>query len=394
VEDFARAAALVGVDLRPIFHAGHPVDPDARLMDLTEVEEAAAAIASDHADARAIISADAAGVRVAARAASLLGLPHNDLGAVELTLDRSAMRAAFFDRGVPHPEYRVAAADDDVAHLARLVGLPCEVKPVALPGKRKVFRAGTEQEAADAAARVRDLLGSLAGAPDRGVMVERHLEGDEVAVEGLLRAGSLQVLAILDRNDPLRGPFCAETLFVTPTRLDVPAQREVVRVAEGAVAALGLTEGPVHVELHVDGQFVRVLDVLARPIRGLCSRSMRFGDRTLEEVILRHALDRLPGGAGSCEEGAGVMMVPVPRSGRLEAVCGVEDARSVPGIESVAITVGVGEHVVAPPEDDRCLGYLFARAETPGLVEQALRDAWACLDVSISERSSEVTRAQ
>jgi hypothetical protein len=81
---------------------------------------------------------------------------------------------------------------------------------------------------------------------------------------------------------------------------------------------------------------------------------------------------------------AGVMMIPIPRSGRLEGVRGVSRAKLVPGIQDVVITIPQGQHIVALPEGSRYLGFLFSRAATPAEAEQALRDAHAKLEIVIS----------
>jgi len=47
------------------------------------------------------------------------------------------------------------------------------------------------------------------------IIVEGYLPGKEVAVEGLLIEGELQVLAIFDKPDPLEGPFFEETIYVS-----------------------------------------------------------------------------------------------------------------------------------------------------------------------------------
>src|SRR5690606_37653673 len=103
-------------------------------------------------------------------------------------------------------------------------------------------------------------------------------------------------------------------------------------------------------------------DVAARSIGGLCSRALRFGAGiSLEEVILRHAL-RLPLGDLGREAGAsGVMMLPIPRSGTLRAVHGQDAARAVPDVVGLEISIPAGRPVVALPEGDRYLGFLFAR---------------------------------
>ena len=100
----------------------------------------------------------------------------------------------------------------------------------------------------------------------------------------------------------------------------------------------------------------------------------------LEELILRGAAGmELPSHE---REGvaSGVMMLPIPRAGVLDEVRGIEDARAVPGIDGLEITVRPGSSVVPLPEGDRYLGFLFARGDTPAEVESALRTAHARLE--------------
>ena len=82
-------------------------------------------------------------------------------------------------------------------------------------------------------------------------------------------------------------------------------------------------------------------------------------------------------------EATGVMMLPIPRSGVLRQVGGMEAALAVPGIEGLEITIPSGQTVVPLPEGNRYLGFLFAKAETPDQVETALRVAHARLEVEI-----------
>jgi len=72
-------------------------------------------------------------------------------------------------------------------------------------------------------------------------------------------------------------------------------------------------------------------------------------------------------------------MVPIPRSGVLKRVTGLDEARAVPGIDGVTIAAKLGEAVHALPEGASYLGFVFARGATPAAVESALRDAHACL---------------
>jgi hypothetical protein len=80
---------------------------------------------------------------------------------------------------------------------------------------------------------------------------------------------------------------------------------------------------------------------------------------------------------------SGVMMLPIPAAGTLREVRGREDALAVPGVTGLEITVPLGRSVVPLPEGDRYLGFLFARGDTPAVVEGALRAAHAALDVVV-----------
>jgi biotin carboxylase len=176
---------------------------------------------------------------------------------------------------------------------------------------------------------------------------------------------------------------------VTPSRLPVRIQRKIEETLTEALKALGLTEGPIHAEfrIHEETREPWILEVAPRPIGGLCANALRFGEEriSLEELLVRHAL-RLPGSELTREkQAAGVMMIPVPTSGVLEAVDDVEKARQVPGIESVEITARLHDPIKAWPEGSSYLGFIFSRAETPAKAEKALRRAHVLLRIRIGQ---------
>jgi biotin carboxylase len=251
-----------------------------------------------------------------------------------------------------------------------------------------VIRANDPAELDAALERVRAIAGSSgggAGGRHADVLVESYIPGAEVAVEGLLDAGTLYVLAIFDKPDPLEGPYFEETIYVTPSQHPAEVQHAIERAVADACSAIGLVEGPVHAELRLppDGPPV-VLEAAARSIGGLCARTLRFGAGiSLEEVILRHALGLPLGSLERARAASGVMMIPIAAEGVLEAVDGIEDASAVDGVEGVEITIPRGQRVAALPEGDRYLGFIFAAASGPSEVESALRAAFDELRIVI-----------
>ena len=348
----------------------------------------------------AAVGVDERTVVAAAAISAALGLPSNPPGAAVAAWHKPTMRRRLAAAGVRQPGHRVFARDDDPAEVARAVQFPCVVKPTFLAASRGVIRADSFAGLVDAWTRLGRLLrradversgGKLA----REVLVEDFVPGREFALEGLLRDGRLEVLALFDKPDPLDGPFFEETIYVTPSRLprqDQDAIREVV--ARGA-SALGLAEGPVHAEVRLSPEGPSVIELAARTIGGLCARTLRFGTGlSLEELVLRAAL-RLPLPSVERERcAAGVLMIPIPGAGVLESVGGIESARAVPGVVDVAISAHPGERLVPLPEGSRYLGFVFSRGEEPAAAEAALREAHRLLEIRVrSEERSPANEA-
>jgi biotin carboxylase len=389
--DFVAAAKAIGAEI-VVASDFAPVIPDATgtrsiAVPLDDPEAAATAIVEldERRGVGAVVALDDRGVLVAARAAAQLGLPHNSPEAVARTRDKEAMRNALAAGEVPQPRYAPLDDPADVAGLLEEIGDgPWVVKPVGLSASQGVIRADDADAAFEAAERAHTIAGG------GRLLVEEYVAGSEVAVEGLLRDGALEVLAVFDKPDPMEGPYFEETIYVTPSRLPGPVLARIGQVTAEACASIGLTEGPVHAELRVDGMRLWILEVAARSIGGLCARALRFGAGiSLEEVILRHALGMSLDGLEREAAASGVMMIPIPRTGTLAEVGGRDDALAVPGIVGLEITIPPGRAVQPLPEGDRYLGFLFARASTPDEVEHALRTAHASLTITIDVLASE-----
>lgn len=385
--DFLAAAAELGVEVvvgseRPHALAG-PMGERAVVIPLATPDAAIEVIVA--LDGRtpldAVLAVDDQGVVVAARAAERLGLRHNSPESVVATRDKVVTRERLSAAELSQPSFRAIPPGADAVAAADAIGYPCVMKPVSRSASQGVIRVNDAGEAARAAKRIRAILGDCV----EPLIVEEFVPGAEVAIEGLLVDGHLRVLAVFDKPDPLVGPYFEETIYVTPSRHSAHTLAELERVTAHAAEALGLREGPVHAELRISSSAaVTVLELAARSIGGLCSRSLLFGGGvSLEEVIIRHALGMDVGAPQRKWLASGVMMLPIRSAGVFQRVSGQERARSVAGVVDVQISIPVGRPVVPLPEGDRYLGFIFARGVTAQEVEATLRRAESCLDVQL-----------
>ncbi|MDP6705587.1 MAG: ATP-grasp domain-containing protein [Alphaproteobacteria bacterium] len=334
----------------------------------------------------AILAVDDLANVLAAKAAAALDLPHNPADAVWSARNKHRFRQRLAEAGLPGPEFRLVSVRDDPAAIARAAPYPCVLKPLTLAMSRGVIRADGHNSFVDAFHRVAAIIAAddadTPGEAADHILVEGYIEGTEYAVEGLIAGGELHVLAIFDKPDPLDGPYFEETIYVTPARIDAAAKAQIADGAARAVRAVGLTDGPVHIDLRLGPGGVQVIEVDARSIGGRCGRSLRFaGGMRLEDVILRHAagLPIAPEEAGA----GGVMMIPIPGSGILRGIEGLAAAEAVADVAEVSITIPVGQRVLELPEGSRYLGFIIAHGETPEAVTAALRQAHAELSFDI-----------
>jgi formate-dependent phosphoribosylglycinamide formyltransferase (GAR transformylase) len=392
ISDFLDAAERLGIDVavgsneRQVLELNS--DGSTLSVDFRDLECGVARIVAYDADFPlvAIVGVDDETTLIAAKASQALSLPSNAPDSIEATANKHRFRTRLANSGLPAPRFFLVPVGDDPAPAARGSFYPAVLKPLALSASRGVIRANDPGEFTTAFQRISAILAKAESTGDAAghVLVEEYIPGAEVALEGLLDEGALTLLALFDKPDPLEGPYFEETIYVTPSRLPVDVQDAIAATVNRAVATLDLREGPIHAELRINNDGIWLIEVAARSIGGLCSRAMCFGaGARLEDLILRHALG-LPIPTPKLDRPAtGVMMIPIPASGILRRVSGIEAARAIMYIEDVAISIPLGEILVPVPEGNRYLGFIFAAGDTPEAVEAALREAHGRLEFAI-----------
>ena len=389
-QDFQQAAHKLGVEVITCADYCHHLAPNWGLPPLMSVafdqpaHSVPRILAALQYPIDAVLASDDHGVELAAHLREALGLLGNPVDAVMQLRDKLHFRQLQQAHGLLHPDF-CAVPDNDagVAAVAHL-GFPLVIKSRQLNASRGVIRANNPEEFARALAQVRRIQARyLRDSASLGVLVERFIPGVEIALEGVLRKGALQVLAVFDKPDPLDGPTFEESIYVTPSRLPESTQIAIADAVSCACAAAGVSEGAIHAEARINEQGIWLLEIAPRAIGGLCGRIL---EATLgvgsAEIVLRHALN-LPLNLKTHRAAAGVMMIPIPASGVLQTVDGVDAARAVRGISGVEITAAIGQIVAPPPEGASYLGFIFSRADTPADAEAALRAAHAQLSIQI-----------
>jgi biotin carboxylase len=334
-----------------------------------------------------VVATDDTTVELGSRIAESLNLPHNPPRAALYSHRKDLSRQALHAAGVRVPAFRVLDLKEAIAPQLQGLELPCVLKPLSLSASRGVIRADTQQEVQSACERIQSILREEGIADEfvsSHVLVEAFIPGPEVAVEGLLHQGKLEVLAIFDKPDPLEGPFFEETYYITPSRHAAAIRREIIQCVRDACDGLGLREGPVHAEVRIGQSGCVIIEVAARTIGGECARLLDFGTgHSLEDLVIAHATGQ-PLAIERSSGAAGVLMIPIKQAGSLRRIEGITRARAVPFIEDILVSIRDGYELVPLPEGSSYLGFMFACAPTPEEAEAALRAAHAELEIVVA----------
>jgi biotin carboxylase len=323
-----------------------------------------------------VIGVDDGTVELAAVVARALSLPTNPPKAVRLNRRKDKSRILQKESGLQTPWF-VSVELDSRGRPTVPAGIayPCVAKPVSLSASRGVIRANNHQELLAALARISAIIESSGREHPRICLIEEYIPGSEYVVEGLLDEGDWRTIAVFSKPDLLEGPFFEETIYITPTGLDVKAEEEITDTVRAACGAYGLKHGPIHAECRVNEQGTWLIELASRTIGGKCARIFELGTgQGLEDISILNAM----GCAVPIEDlpdSVGVMMIPVPGKGILRRIEGVETARRITYIEDIEIDVKSGQELVPWPEGSSYPGFIFARGPNNNLVINSLRSA-------------------
>ena len=189
-----------------------------------------------------------------------LGLPGASTDTANRATDKSAMRKALLEAGVPSAGFQAVRTAREAHVAVRSFRGPTVVKPALSSGGRGVTR--LEESASD-----RDIMTAYDHAAkftrNELVLVEEYLTGPEFSVEALTSDGDTFVVAITDKSTS-GPPHFVEIGHSQPTSLSHDLQRSVRDVVHQGLAALGIVNSPSHTELRIGPDGPRIVEVAAR----------------------------------------------------------------------------------------------------------------------------------
>ncbi|WP_243087904.1 ATP-grasp domain-containing protein [Streptomyces sp. 891-h] len=297
-----------------------------------------------------------------ARIAGHLGLPGSGPDPVENACRKDATRRVLAEAGVPGPRFAVREEWTDIASAARELGYPLVVKPVDLCAGMYVRRVDDEAQLVAAVRQMADFPVNARGQQRTpAVLLEELLDGPEVSVETVSRAGTVHVVGVTDKSVG-GAPAFIETGHMFPAALTADQAEAAEQTASAALKALGLVDGVVaHTEIKLTADGPRVVEVNPRPAGNRITELVRHVTgidlaAASVEVSLGHEPDLRRKDTGLRSAAIG-FLVP-ETAGTLEALDGGE-LRTAQDVLELHLAES-GKQVKAAGSNNEYLGHVMA----------------------------------
>ncbi|EWM10352.1 pyridoxal-phosphate dependent enzyme [Kutzneria sp. 744] len=307
---------------------------------------------------------------------SWLGLTGNTVDAVTTCRNKALLRDCLAAAGIPQPKYVAVTDAAQVYAAVEQVGLPCVVKPADDSGSTNVLLCRTFDEALAQTERVLAVHANVRGLPTAGIaLVEEYVDGPEFSVE------LFDSFAGVTEKSVTEGPCFVEHRHLFPARSEELSDA-LISAARRAVGAAGIRSGATHTELRLTATGPVVIEINPRLAGGMIPALIELATGVdLVAQQLRQAVGLPVELTPSRSRAAAIQFLLAEREGTLVAVDGVDRARSVDGVDQVAITTRAGAEI-RPARDayDR-LGYVIASHEDPEQTTKILAAAVAEIEV-------------
>ena len=298
-------------------------------------------------------------MRSIAAACEALGLAGITSETALKSTDKGEMIKAFEANGVEHPWYYIIKDKKELDEVIDKITFPCISKPTDNSGSRGVMLINNKDE----------LLESIEYSSSQGrsgsVIVEEYLTGNEVSVEIMTLDGKVNVLQVTDKLTT-GAPHFVEMGHSQPSALPKETVDAIKDLAIRSVKAVGIKNGPAHVEIMMTKNGPRMIELGAR-MGGDCITTHLVPLSTgidMVEATIKLACGEKVDIEPKLNCGSAIRYFHAP-SGKIKEIKGVEEAKKIPGVVEISFTKGVCDTVGEIGSSTDRVGFVIAQSHTP-----------------------------
>ena len=304
-------------------------------------------------------------MRSVAAVAEAMNLPGILMDTAVKATDKAEMIKAFKEHGVPSPWYFVINDEGDLLRYRKSFTYPCIMKPTDNAGSRGVMLIHNATELDDA------YKFSHGQGRCGAVIVEEYMTGHEVSVEIIAHNGEVNILAVTDKLTT-GAPHFVELGHSQPSMLPPDDLEKIEKVAVRAVKAVGIADGPAHVEIMLTSDGPKMIELGARMGGdGITSHLVPLSTGIdMIKATIDISLGEEPDITPKFHKGSAIRFI-TPTPGTVMQIDGVEHARTMTDVKEVQLSVAEGCEVKEIESSLDRSGYVITQsADALSAIEQ------------------------
>ena len=313
-------------------------------------------------------------IRSVAAVSKEMGLIGIDADTALKATNKAEMRKALQENGVSIPKFYRVSNEEEYFEAIKNFTVPFIAKPADSSGSRGIFEVVDirNQELVEEAYRYSRRFSRVGD-----VVVEEYMSGPEVSVETLSVDGICHVIQITDKLTT-GAPHYVEMGHSQPTKHSKETAKKIAEVAKAANQAIGIKNGPSHIEIIVTEEGPKIVELGAR-LGGdnIATHLVPLSTGVnMVECCIKIALGEKPDIEQKWSRGAAIRYFQ-QKAGLVKCIEGLEDAKKVDGIQQISIVHGVGEEVTEIDSSGARMGFVIAQNEN---AEKAIKNCYEAMD--------------
>lgn len=284
--------------------------------------------------------------------------------------DKEEMIHAFEKHNIACPWHYSVIDENDIKNIINKISFPCIFKPSDNSGSRGVslVKDASEIEKAFTHSKVNSKSGRI--------IIEEFMIGPEVSVEILMIDGKEYVLAVTDKLTT-GSPHFVELGHSEQSKLDLEEIELIKCLAVDAMKAVGITNGPGHVEIILTKDGPKIVELGARLGGDFITSDLVPLSTGIDMMgaVLQIACGEKPNIQALFNKGSAIRFI-IADEGTITSINGLDEAKRMPGVVKVELLKKIGDKISPLCSSLDRLGYVITQSDN---VDEAISQCESAL---------------
>lgn len=275
--------------------------------------------------------------------------------------NKDLARKVYDEQKVPSAKYKKVASVEEAIEAAKKIKYPVVLKPTNCASSQGVYFIENEEGLIESYEKLKRFKKTYMDFDVRNeYLIEEYLEGPEFSVEFFLKDNEVVFSSVTEKLTS-NLPFFVEISHTVPTSVEKDNIGEMIYVCKQALLAIGIDNGPSHVELKLTKDGPKIIEVNGRPGGDKISSDLlytTYGIDIFDETV-NFYLNLPIKGIYQEAKASSIAYLTAVRDGIISSVEGKEEIANHKNVLKYEIAVKTGDKVKVPESSDDRLGYVI-----------------------------------